>query len=146
MAFPARGLKKLLFWGLGFLLVIQVIPYGRAHTNPPVVQEPAWDTPATRELARRACFDCHSNETEWPAYSNVAPASWLIQKDVDQGREHLNFSEWQRPQEHADDAAEQLREKEMPLPHYIWLHGQAKLTDAEREQLAASLSKMFSTK
>ncbi len=143
---PRRRLTRFLLWLAGFLLVIQLVPYGRAHTNPPVLQEPAWDSPATCSLAQRACFDCHSNETRWPGYSSVAPMSWLIQNDVENGRRHMNFSEWQRPQEHADDAAEQIREKNMPRPHYIWLHPAAKLTDAEREQLAASLGKMFSTK
>ena len=73
---------------------IQLIPFGRAHANPPVLQEPNWDSPQTRDLASRACFDCHSNETTWPWYSNVAPVSWLVQRDVDEGREKLNFSEW----------------------------------------------------
>jgi mono/diheme cytochrome c family protein len=137
-------LRKLLLWFFAFLVVIQVVPYGRNHSNPPVLQEPAWDSPDTRALARRACFDCHSNETHWPAYASVAPMSWLVQNDVDNGRRHMNFSEWSRPQEDADDAPEEIRDKEMPLPHYIWLHPAANLTDAEREQLAASLSKMFS--
>ena len=56
-------------------LVIQLLPYGRDHTNPPVVAEPLWDSPQTRALAKRACFDCHSNETIWPWYTNVAPVS-----------------------------------------------------------------------
>ena len=75
-------------------LLIQLIPYGRDHTNPPVMQEPQWDSPQTRALTKRACFDCHSNETVWPWYSNVAPVSWLIYRDVSKGREHFNFSEW----------------------------------------------------
>ena len=66
---------------VGFLL-IQLVPYGKDHANPPVVQEPKWDSPATRELAKRACFDCHSNEVVWPWYSNIAPASWLVAHDV----------------------------------------------------------------
>src|SRR5574340_945670 len=69
----------------GFLL-IQLVPYGRNHTNPPVTGEPRWDSPQTRALAARACFDCHSNETKWRWYSNIAPISWLIQRDVDSGR------------------------------------------------------------
>ena len=79
---------------VAIFLLIQLIPYGRDHTNPAVVAEPAWDLPETRALAVRACFDCHSNETIWPWYSNVAPISWLVQRDVDEGREKLNFSEW----------------------------------------------------
>ena len=66
-------------------LAIQVVPYGRDQVNPPVRMEPAWDSPQTRDLARRACFDCHSNETEWPPYSRVAPASWILQRDVTEG-------------------------------------------------------------
>jgi hypothetical protein len=87
---------------VGMLLAaIQFAPYGRAHTNPPVRREPPWDTPATRELARRACFDCHSNETAWLWYTSVAPVSWLAQRDVDDSRRALNFSAWDRAQEEA---------------------------------------------
>jgi len=85
--------------GLGLPLVflaLQLVPYGRDHVNPSKVSEPAWDSPATRALAKQACFDCHSNETEWPAYARIAPASWLVQHDVEEGRAVLNFSEWQR--------------------------------------------------
>ena len=65
-----------------FFLVAQLIPFGRSHTNPVVVKEPTWDSPTTRDLAKRACFDCHSNETVWPWYTNIAPVSWLTQRDV----------------------------------------------------------------
>ena len=89
---------RTIFLGLGIVVVmgllIQVIPYGHDHTNPPVVNEPNWDSPQTREITKRACFDCHSNETVWPWYSNIAPVSWLVYRDVSDGREHLNFSEW----------------------------------------------------
>ena len=75
--------KRKIFWSiLGVIVVvvvgIQLIPYGRNHTNPPVVTEPQWDSPRTRELFTRACADCHSNETVWPWYSNLAPMSWLV--------------------------------------------------------------------
>ncbi len=75
-------------------LLIQFIPYGHAHDNPPVISEPNWDSAQTREVAQRACFDCHSNETVWPWYSNIAPISWLVQRDTDEGRAEVNFSEW----------------------------------------------------
>jgi mono/diheme cytochrome c family protein len=120
-------------------VAIQFVPYGRAHTNPPVTQEPAWDTPQTRELARRACFDCHSNETVWPWYASVAPASWLVQRDVDEGREHLNFSEFDRPQDDADEAAEMVQKGEMPPFFYLPLHSEARLTDAETADLVTGL-------
>jgi hypothetical protein len=134
---------KLVIGILLLLLAIQVVPYGRAHENPPVVAEPMWDAPATRAVARRACFDCHSNQTVWPAYSRVAPASWLVQHDVEEGRETMNFSEWNRPQTHADDAAQEVLEKKMPPAAYLLMHPEARLSDAEREQLARSLSRMF---
>src|SRR5690348_18457917 len=86
--------------------LIQLIPYGHNHTNPPVAQEPTWDSPQTRDLAVRACFDCHSNETVWPWYSNIAPLSWLIQHDVDEGRQNLNFSDWNGSQRRANQAAD----------------------------------------
>jgi hypothetical protein len=124
---------------LGLLLVAQVVPYGRAHSNPPVVAEPTWDSPATRELANRACFDCHSNQTRWPWYANVAPSSWLVQNHVDEGRRVLNFSDWNRGNSEADEAGEAVREGEMPPRSYLLLHPEARLTDSERAQLALGL-------
>jgi hypothetical protein len=124
---------------LGIFVLIQLVPYGRAHHNPPVRQEPPWDRPETRTLAVRACFDCHSNQVRWPWYSHVAPVSWLVQYDADEAREHLNFSEWDRPQKDADEAAEEVAEGEMPLWYYLPLHPEARLTDAERRQLVAGL-------
>jgi len=126
---------------LGFLLVIQLVPYGRDHQNPPVRSEPPWDSPTTRALAKQACFDCHSNETEWPAYASIAPASWLVQHDVDDGRADLNFSEWQRPQEKAKKAVEELRDGEMPPATYLLLHAHARLSTADRDRLAQGLAK-----
>jgi hypothetical protein len=92
---------------LGGFVAIQLVPYSRDHTNPPITGEPTWDAPETRALAKQACFDCHSNETEWPAYASIAPASWLVQRDVNDGRAVLNFSEWARPQEEATEASEE---------------------------------------
>jgi mono/diheme cytochrome c family protein len=119
---------------------IQLIPYGRDHTNPPVSAEPTWDSPETRALAETACFDCHSNETEWPWYSNVAPMSWLVQRDVDEGRETLNFSEWDRPQsEEIDEVGDIVIEGEMPPTQYTLIHRDASLSDQERQALAEGL-------
>jgi len=125
---------------LGTFLVIQLVPYGRDHTNPPVAGEPIWDAPATRALAKQACFDCHSNETEWPAYASIAPASWLVQHDVDEGRAVLNFSEWTRPQKEAKEAAKEVREGEMPPTAYTLIHAHARLSAADRDRLAQGLA------
>lgn len=132
------ALKTLL--GLGALfLAIQVIPYGRDHANPPVRQEPTWDHPETRQLARRACLDCHSNETVWPWYSGIAPVSWLVQHDVTEGRAELNFSEWDRLQKEAKKAAEEVRDGKMPPRAYLLAHPEARLDPTERAALAAGL-------
>ena len=126
---------------LGTLLAIQLVPYGREHANPPVTGEPTWDAPETRTLAKQACFDCHSNETEWPAYASIAPASWLVQRDVKEGRAVLNFSEWPRPQEEAKEAAEAVIEGEMPPAAYRLVHAHARLGTADRDRLAQGLAR-----
>jgi Haem-binding domain len=122
------------------LLLMQVVPYGRAHANPPVRQEPTWDSAQTRALAVRACFDCHSNQTDWAWYTNVAPVSWLAQRDVDRGRRALNFSEWDRAQEGAREAAESVQKGSMPPRFYVPLHPEAQLSVTERQMLISGLS------
>jgi hypothetical protein len=120
-------------------LVLQIVPFGRMPSNPPVTREPVWNSPQTRALAVRACYDCHSNETEKPWYSNVAPISWATSDHVESGRGKLNFSEFDKRQEDADKAAEITDDGEMPPGYYIrfGLHSTAKLTDAEVKQLVA---------
>ncbi len=126
---------------VGFLL-IQLVPYGRDHTNPPVQSEPNWDSPETRALAQTACFDCHSNETNWSRwYESVAPASWLVQNDVEEGRRFVNFSEWDqggKPRE-LDELGETVSYGSMPPSKYLLLHPEAKLTQQQKDQLAAGL-------
>ncbi len=125
---------------LGILLVIFVfLPIGRDHTNPPVVQEPNWDSPQTRELAKRACFDCHSNETVWPWYSNLNPVAWMLQDHINEGREALNFSEWNRGYRELDEIGEVIQEGRMPLANYLALHPDARLTPQEKELLIQGL-------
>src|SRR5512138_1860040 len=132
--------KKIL--GIGLLVVvaaivlIQLVPYGRQHTNPPIKSEPPWDNPQTRAIAKRACFDCHSNETVWPWYSNVAPASWLVYGDVMEARRRLNFSEWNRPElQYVEEFKEVYYERNMPPANYLLLHPEARLTETEWKQL-----------
>ncbi len=128
---------------VGLFMLIQLIPYGRSHTNPPVTQEPAWDSPRTRQLAVSACFDCHSNETRWYWYTNIAPFSWLAQHDVDQGRASLNFSEWNRPQDGAGDVAGVIQDGSMPPWFYRLVHGGSRLTADEKQALIAGLAATF---
>lgn len=134
-----RFLKPALLGLLAVAAAVQLVPYGRDHTNPPVTAEPVWDGPRTRELAKGACFDCHSNETIWPWYSHVAPMSWLVQYDVEEGRRKLNFSEWDKPQKEAHEAAETVREGEMPLWFYVPTHPDADLSEADKQALIDGL-------
>ncbi len=137
-------IAKVLAFLVCLIAVMQLVPYGRSHTNPPVVGEPKWDSPRTRELAQRACFDCHSNETKWPWYSHVAPLSWVVQRDVDIGRTVINFSEWPvRDYEIAHEAGTSVIRGDMPLLKYRWLHPEARLTDDELVELARGLSATF---
>ena len=128
---------------LGLGIAIQAVPYGRGQTNPPVTAEPNWDTPQTRTLVVRACFDCHSNETVWPWYSNVAPISWLIQRDVAEGRRAVNFSEWNRPQKEARESAKVVRKGEMPPWIYTLRSSSARLSADEKDALAGGLAAML---
>jgi hypothetical protein len=127
--------------GIVLFVLIQFIPYGKNHTNPPVVSSPNWDSAQTQQLAKRACFDCHSNETVWPWYSNIAPVSWLVFRDVVEGRSRMNFSDWQSgwPIE-TGELAEVINEGEMPPTQYLLMHPSAKLTAAEKEQLVTGLT------
>ena len=132
--------------GLAILLVasaIQLVPYGRDHTNPPVLSEPPWDSPATRAYAVSACFDCHSNQTAWPWYSNIAPISWLVQHDVDEGRQKLNFSEWGRSQEAANQSAHVVSEGEMPPFSYLINQPDARLSEADKAAFVRGLIATF---
>lgn len=124
---------------VGLVGVMQLIPYGQA-SNPPVIAEPAWDSPRTRELAKKACFDCHSNETKWPWYAKVAPMSWVMRTHVENGRSVLNFSEWTRGYDLAHQAGPELMRREMPPRSYTMLHGEL-LSDAEKLELAQGLHK-----
>jgi hypothetical protein len=138
--------RKILFLIAGLIvlgLLIQLIPYGHDHTNPPVNAEPNWDSPETRALAQRACFDCHSNQTRWPWYSNIAPASWLVYHDVTEGRMHINFSDWNRiDEQHVDEFQKVFKEHSMPPSQYLLLHPEAKLSPEENQRLLDGLMKL----
>ena len=130
-----------------------------ARTNPPVAQGQSIEshvrlTPEVAGLLERSCDDCHSNRTDWPWYSNVAPASWFVTDHVDHGRSHLNFSEWARlGDDEADEMLEQMcveaKKGAMPLDSYTLLHRGARLsptdvktlcewTHGERQRIAAA--------
>jgi hypothetical protein len=131
--------------GIGAIAVfaaIQLVPYGWWHENPPVVQDAPWPDAESERIARSSCYSCHSNETDWPLYSYIAPMSWLTRRDVEAGREELNFSDWGEDAGEADDAIETIEEGSMPPREYTLIHRDAKLTDAEAERLIAALEAM----
>ena len=125
---------------LAFALVIvgaQLVPVRR--DNPPVTA--AITAPAeVEEILRTSCYDCHSNLTRWPWYSRIAPASWLIRDDVSEGRDELNFSEWddysaRRKHHKLEEVEELVTQRKMPLKIYLPLHPDARLTEAEAQTL-----------
>lgn len=137
-----KVLKYILIFSIAFIVLIQAVPYGRDHHNPPVLREPRWNAPQVRDLTERACFGCHSNETVWPWYSWVAPVSWLIARDVQEGRRELNFSDWRggtREGEQPDELRKEIEEGEMPPASYLLVHPEARLTQDEKRLLIEGL-------
>ncbi len=131
-------MKKLLpKIGLGLVAAFVLIQVIRpAQTNPPVTGD-LKAPPEVMRVLRKACYDCHSNETKWPWYAQVAPVSWLVTRDVNEGRKELNFSAWEgsepgRKLKKLKEIGEEVGEGEMPMAIYPPLHPEAKLTDAEK--------------
>jgi heme-binding protein len=130
---------------LALLVLIQLVPYGRDHANPPATKQVALAASAQREIFGNSCQDCHSNHTEWLWYTNVAPVSWLVQSDVDGGREHLNLSTWDKAQPGLDEVVQQIQSGEMP-PLKYWIspyHRSARLSDTQKRQLIAGFRALY---
>jgi hypothetical protein len=142
-------LKKAALIALGVAVVagigIQFVPVKGVGTNPP--ERYKLDAPPEVEaILRVSCMDCHSNETRWPWYTKLAPASWLLARDVRKGRSHFNMSEWGDSDEKEraidkENAWEEIESGEMPLPVYTtWpMHQDAKMTDEKKAILKAWL-------
>ena len=124
--------------GVVILVALQLLPFGRIEERP-VTQGTPWPTEESRRLAVAACYDCHSNEPKLEWFDRIAPASWIVAEHVAEGRLALNFSEWDRYADEADDAADTLEDGEMPLQEYELLHPKARLTDEERRTLIDAL-------
>jgi mono/diheme cytochrome c family protein len=139
-----RSLRTILKWtAVGFVVVlvaIQLVPYGRDHTNPAGGRQIAWDSKRTQQLMTDACMDCHSNLTKWPWYSNIAPVSWLVQKDVDDGRGKLNLSTGEADLE---EMIGTIRDGSMPPWQYKLAHPGARLSAQEKQDLIRGLQATF---
>ena len=126
-------MKKILIVLAVIIIAIQFIPVER--TNPPVTGD--IDSPVNvSAILRNSCYDCHSNETNWPWYSYVAPVSFLVAGDVKEGREHMNFSEWDKysgkdQTELMEEIVEEIEKGEMPLKIYTFTHPNAEMDDAK---------------
>lgn len=135
-------MKKLLIILVVLIVGIQFIPVDR--TNPPVTKE--INAPdEVKAILKKACYDCHSNETNWAWYTKIAPASFLASRDVKEGREHLNFSEWDRyagkESKVKEEIWEEVRDEKMPPWQYRIMHSESKLSDQEKNTLRNWASK-----
>ncbi len=156
MAKKRRRLLKLLFWILVLFVVIQFIPAKKppvSEQNPNDFIRTAHVPDSVAVLFKNACYDCHSNQTVYPWYTYVAPASWLIVRDVKDGRKHVNFSEWNsfkitKKLKVLDKAADEIKSGDMPFWPFLIMHPKARLTKKERKIMVEWLDnkgeKMFS--
>ena len=125
-------MKKILIGVVIVIILIQFIPVN--HDNP--VSNPGNEIVVetdVKQILQNSCYDCHSNKTEWPLYSYVAPVSWLVSNHVQKGRRHLNFSEWgtydpKRQSKKIKEIWDEVSEGEMPLTSYLMAHPKAKLS------------------
>lgn len=121
---------------VGFVVVQFIRP---DFTNPPVDESQTLeaDVPLpenVKTILRRSCADCHTNETVYPWYSKIQPAAWFLDDHIREGRAELNFSEWAkladgRKKRKLEEVCEQIQSREMPLPSYLWIHTDAKMSD-----------------
>jgi hypothetical protein len=133
------GVALVVLFGL-----IQLVPFGR-EKNPAVTKAAVWPSTQAQTLAENACYDCHSNLTKRWWATEIAPASWLAQADVNGGRSALNFSEWDKPQAELGDAIETVQSGSMPPLQYKLFHGNARLSSSERRQLADGLTALYAS-
>jgi len=126
---------RLAILALVVVLAVQFVPV--AEINPPA-EGNVEISPELKAVLRRACYDCHSNETVWPWYSRVAPVSWLIVRDVTKGRAELNFSAWsqyntRRRARKLKEIRQQIEKGKMPQWYYVAVHSNARLSATDRE-------------
>jgi hypothetical protein len=120
-------------------LLIQLIPFGHNRINPPTVSEPYWSSLQARALVKEYCFQCHSNETNWTWYANIAPGSWLIAYDVIKGRHEFNFSDWSNNPGELDEMMEKIQEGDMPPIQYWLFHPSSRLNEQQKQELIEAL-------
>ena len=138
---------------VALIVLIQFFPGHKPEvstSNPNDIHREALISPEVSTILRNACYDCHSNETVYPWYADVAPMSWLVIHDVNEGREELNFSEWisytlKRKNHKLEEIVEMVEEGEMPLGIYKPLHSEARLTDLQKELIISWAKNLIGT-
>jgi len=135
-------MKKVLFAILAIVILIQFIrPEKNNSKDETYAMSTVMEIPVeVNKIIQTSCADCHSNSTTYPLYSEIAPVSWYLAQHVNEGKEHLNFSEWttynKDQKEHLlKDIKEVLNEREMPLKSYLLIHKDAKLTENQYQIL-----------
>jgi hypothetical protein len=123
--------------GLVVFGLIQLVPIDRS--KPATIKEPNWASPEARALVKEHCFQCHSYETEWPWYSYIAPASWLINYDVVKGRHEMNFSDWDNYHQGLDQMSEKILNGRMPPIQYTIFHPGSTMDAAQKQALIDAL-------
>jgi len=129
------------------LVLFVIIQFFRPEKNQSVAESPNdifahYRTPEnTKQLIHTACYDCHSNHTNYPWYAEVQPIAWWLSDHVNEGKSELNFSEFasytpKKADHKMEEFVEMIKEGEMPLKSYTYIHGDAKLSDAQRTELA----------
>jgi hypothetical protein len=127
-----KKIKLVLIYIFVPVLLIQLVPVDREN---PIMDKSLTLTapPEVISILRNSCYDCHSNETEWPFYSYIAPVSWLVERDVEFGRDDLNFSKWNKMTENdkeitKEEIIEEISRDTMPMPIYLVTHPSASLS------------------
>jgi mono/diheme cytochrome c family protein len=142
-----RPSRRLVVWTtaglLLFLGLAQLVPFGRSTSNPPVTQAAKFPDATTQQLFADACGDCHSNLTKRWWLTRIAPGSWLAENDVRGGRRILDVSEWNRGQADAEEVVRAVESGSMPPIQYKLFHGNSRLSDAQRAQLAEGLRRLY---
>jgi mono/diheme cytochrome c family protein len=128
---------------LALLVLIQFVPYGHSRANPPVTRAVKWDSPETAKLFAGACQDCHSNLSSWRWYDKIAPASWLVQNDIDGGRRRLNVSTWNQPQPDVQRVVEAIQSGSMPPLQYKIIHSAGRLSTQQKNALAQGMEATY---
>lgn len=136
-------MRKLKLAVLGLVVLLGVAQAFRIDKTNPPVEAAVSAPPAVTRVMQRSCFNCHSNQTVWPWYSNVAPMSWLLASDVHDGRAHLNFSRWgnytvAQRQKKLKEITKEIATGDMPPLYYVYpMHLNARLSAADRRLLTA---------